>query len=61
MNQNEEAVAQLVSTIDTDHVTSKNHVLDYQKPPILLDLSGVKTSTNAQNVQVESLARRMGA
>ena len=57
MDQNKGIVAQLVSTIDTDHVKSKNQdkegVPDDQKRLILLDLNGVKTSTNAQNAQVE--------
>ena len=57
MDQNEQALAQLVSTIDTDHVKSQNQdkegILDYQKPLILLSLNGVKTSTNAQNAQGE--------
>ena len=57
MDQNKEAVAQRVSTIDTDHVKSKNQDMedfpDYQKPLIFLNLSRVTTSTNAQNVQVE--------
>ena len=57
INQNEEAVAQLVSTIDTGQVKSKNQdkedTLDHEKPPILLNLSGAKTSTNAQNSQAE--------
>ena len=45
MNQSKEVVAQLVSTIDPDHVGSKNldkeDILDYQKPLILLNGSGV--------------------
>ena len=57
MDQNREVVAQLVSTIDTDHVKSKNWdkegIPDDPKPLILLNLNGVKTSTNAQNAQVE--------
>ena len=57
MDQNKEAVAQLVPKIVTDHVKSKNQdkecILDYQKPLILLILNGVKTSTNAQSAQVE--------
>ena len=46
MDQNKEVVAQIVSTIDTDHVKSKNQdkesIHDYQKPLILLNLNGVK-------------------
>ena len=69
MNQNKEAVAQLVLTIDTDHVKSKNQdkedIPDYQKPLVLLNLNRVTTSTNAQNAQVEqsrvSCAAREGA
>ena len=57
MDQNKAAMAQLVSTIDIDHVQSKDQDMegshDDQKPVILLNLSGVETSTNAQNVQVE--------
>ena len=58
MDQNSKAaVAQLVSTIVTDHVKSKNQVKEWitdgQKPLILLNLSGVKTSTSAQSAQVE--------
>ena len=57
MNQNKATTAQLVWTIDIDHVKSKNQdkesILDDQKPPILLNLNGVVTSTNAQNAQVE--------
>ena len=48
---------QLVSTIDTDHVKSKNQdkegIPDDQKPMILVNLNGVDTSTNAQNAKVE--------
>ena len=43
--------------IDNDHVNSKNQdkevILDHQKPPVLLSLNGVESSTNAQNAQVE--------
>ena len=58
MDQNSKAaVAQLVSTIVTDQVKSKNQdkewITDGQKPLILLNLSGVKTSTSAQSAQVE--------
>ena len=57
MDQDKGIVAQLVSTIDTDHVKSKNHdtegIPDDQKPLILLNLNGVETSTNAQNAEVE--------
>ena len=57
MDQNKGIVAQLVSTIGTDHVKSKNQekegILDDQTPLIFLNLSGVNTSTNAQNAQVE--------
>ena len=57
MDQNKAAMVQLVSTIDTDHVISKNQdregILDDQKPLIMLILNEVKTSTNAQNAQVE--------
>ena len=57
MDQNKAAMAQLVSTIDTDHVNSMNEdkegILDYQKPLIFLNLNGVKTSTNAQNAPAE--------
>ena len=57
MDQIKEAVAQLVSTIDTDHVKSKNQdkedISDFQKQLVLLNLKGAKTSTNAQNAQVE--------
>ena len=53
MDQNKEVVAQLVSTIGTDHVKSKNQdkdgIPDDQKPLILLNLSGVRTATKAQN------------
>ena len=56
-DQNKEVVAQLVSTIDTDHVKSKNQdkegTPDYQNPLILLNFNGAKTSMNAQNAQVE--------
>ena len=45
MEQNKEFVAPLLSTIDTDHVKSKNQ--DKEGIP-----DGVKTSTNAQNAQV---------
>ena len=54
MDQNKAAMAQLVSTIDIDHVKSKNQdkegISDDQKPLILLNLNGVETSTHAQNV-----------
>ena len=65
MDQNTEAVAQLVSTIDAVHVKSKNQdkedTLDYQKPlTLLMNLNGVKTSTNAQNAQVEQGLLRAG-
>ena len=57
MDQNKAAVAQLVSTIDIDHVKSKNQdnegIPDDQKLLILLNLNGVETSTNAQKAQVE--------
>ena len=53
MDQNKGIVAQLVSTIDTDHVKSKNQdkegILDDQKQLIFFNLNGVDTSTNAQN------------
>ena len=40
----------------------KEVIPDDQKPPILLNLNGVETSTNAQNAQAEwSLVRRRGA
>ena len=67
MDQNNETVAQLVSTIDTEHVKSKDQdrdgIPDYQKPLILLNLSGIETSTNAQICasRVESLVRKRGA
>ena len=45
MDQNQAAMAQLVSTIDIDHVKSKNQdkegILDDQKPLILLNLNGI--------------------
>ena len=57
MNQNLATTAQIVWTIDIDHVKFKNQdkevILDDQKPLILLNLNGVETSTNAQNAQVE--------
>ena len=57
MDQNKEAVAQLVSTIDTDSLKpvkqGKGDIPDYRKPLILLNLNGVTTSTNAENAQVE--------
>ena len=57
MDQNKAAMAQLVSTIDIDHVKSKNQdkegILDDQKPVVLSNLNGVETSTNAENAQVE--------
>ena len=57
MDRPEQSIAQLVLTINTDHVKSKNQnkedIPDYQKPLILSNLSGVKTSTNAQSAQVE--------
>ena len=53
MNQNKETVAQLVPTIDTDKRDIQEDTPEYQKPLILLTLNGVKTSTNAQNAQVE--------
>ena len=47
--KNKAAMAQLVSTINIDHVKSKNQdkegILDDQKPLILLNLKGVETST----------------
>ena len=53
VDQNKGIVAQLVSTIDTDHVKSKNQdkkgILDDQKQLIFFNLNGVDTSTNAQN------------
>ena len=56
-DQNKAAMAQLVSTVDTDHVKSKTQdkegILDNQKPLILSNLNGVKTSTKVQNAQVE--------
>ena len=56
-DKNKAVMAQLVSTIDTDCVKSKNQdkegIPDYKKPLILLNLNGVKTSTNAQNAPVE--------
>ena len=64
MDQNKAAMAQLVSTIDTDHVKSKNQdkegIPDDPKPLILLNLNGAKTSTNAQNAQVEQCLLRAG-
>ena len=43
MDQNKEAVAQLVKIVDTDHVKSKNQdkegILDFQLPLFLLKLS----------------------
>ena len=42
MDEKKEAAAQLVSTIDTDHVNSKESILDYQKPLILLNLNGLR-------------------
>ena len=57
MDQNKEVAAQLVSTIDTDNVKSKNQdkgdVPVCRKPLIVSNLNGVETSTNAQNAQVE--------
>ena len=56
MDQNKEALAQLVSTVDIDHVKSKNQeegILDEHKPLILLKSDGVETSTTAQDAQVE--------
>ena len=57
MDQKKEVAAQLVSTIDTDNVKfqkeDKEDIPQYQKPLISLNLNGVKTSTNAQNAQVE--------
>ena len=45
-----EVVAQLVSTIDTDDVKSRNQdkedIPGYQEPVILLNFDGVKASTN---------------
>ena len=56
-DQNNACMAQFVSTIETDHVKSKNQdkegILDDLHPLILLNRSGVKPSTNAQNAQVE--------
>ena len=46
MDQNKAAVAQLVSTIDADHVKSKNQS-DF------VQFDGVKTSTIALDAQVE--------
>ena len=47
MDQDKGIVVQLVSTIDTDHVKSKNQdtegIPDDQKPLILLNLDGVET------------------
>ena len=52
MDRNKEVVAQLVPTIDTDNVKSKNQdkedIPEYQKLLVMLNLNGVKTSTNAQ-------------
>ena len=52
MHQNKSTTAQLVWTIDIDHMKSKNQdkdgIPDDQKPLILLNLNGVETSTNAQ-------------
>ena len=49
MDQNRGIVAQLVSTIDTDHVQSKNQdkegFPDDQKPLTLLNLNEVDTSS----------------
>ena len=57
MDQNKAAIAQLVLTINTDHGKSKNQnkedIPDCQKPLILSNLSGDKTSTNAQSEQIE--------
>ena len=66
MDQNKAAIAQLVSKIDTNRVKSKDEdkerIPDDQKPLILLNLNGVKPSTNAQNAQVvETLVRRRGS
>ena len=49
MNQNKATTAQLVWTIDIDHVKSKMEgIPDDQKPLMLLNLNGV-TSTNANS------------
>ena len=57
MDQNKAAMAQLVSTVDIDHVKSKKKdkesIPDDHKPLILLNWNEIKTSTNAQNAQVE--------
>ena len=57
MDQSKGIAAQLVSTVDTDHVKSKNQdnegIPDDQKSLILLNLYKVNTSTNAQNAQEE--------